>query len=388
VTEAVHAFRSHMVRVAQQVGEAPAPPKVQRFVRMHRAGLPLDTTVRWYPVTAVQEMEPRVEELTRQGREVWISQGLPWHPSADAALASVEKKTDLLKNLRSVADFRNLAIPRFKEWQEGSWAKLYYDTPIRSLTGGTIAFDTNRPQSMMYADSRAVRFEAASGISDVRDLQRQMTAQELLVAYTSDDLYSQICSALGSLDCPVHGVGDMGEVINAVQEAGPGEPRALIIDLANRPSEGLELMAELKDSADTASIPLIAIVPDENELPLSLRTRLSDSIALPLSPERLRASVFQTGYRLSGDAYSLTMGIEDTFTRREVWRLLNLVMGIGGAYRRIMARVANLEGRPTIAFEFKLVPIAPYEFFFLDYEWSGEQHPLHRFDWLNSYAVC
>jgi hypothetical protein len=293
-----------------------------------------------------------------------------------------------LKNLRSVADFRNLAIPRFKEWQEGSWAKLYYDTPIRSLTGGTIAFDTNRPQSMMYADSRAVRFEAASGISDVRDLQRQMTAQELLVAYTSDDLYSQICSALGSLDCPVHGVGDMGEVINAVQEAGPGEPRALIIDLANRPSEGLELMAELKDSADTASIPLIAIVPDENELPLSLRTRLSDSIALPLSPERLRASVFQTGYRLSGDAYSLTMGIEDTFTRREVWRLLNLVMGIGGAYRRIMARVANLEGRPTIAFEFKLVPIAPYEFFFLDYEWSGEQHPLHRFDWLNSYAVC
>jgi len=388
VTEGLHAFRSHMAQVARRVREAPAPPKVQRFVRMHEAGLPLDITVRWYPVTAVEEMESRAQELMHQGRQVWISQGLPSLPPRDNAFASVEKKTDLLKNLESTEDFRNLALPRLERWAQSSWAKLYYDTPIRSLTGGTIAFDTNRAQSMMYADSRAVRFEAASGISDVRDLQRQMTAQGLLVAHTSDGLYSQICSALGSLDCSVYGVGDLGEVINAVQAAGPAEPRALIIDLTSQRAEGLGLVAELKDSVETAHIPLIAIVRKEDEIPVRLRARVSDFVAMPFSPERIRASVFRTGYRLSGDAYGLNMEIEDALTRHEVSRLLNLVMGIGGTYRRIMARVANLEGRPTIAFEFKLVPIAPYEFFFLDYEWSGEQHPLHRFDWLNSYAVC
>jgi hypothetical protein len=26
--------------------------------------------------------------------------------------------------------------------------------------------------------------------------------------------------------------------------------------------------------------------------------------------------------------------------------------------------------------------LATYEFFFIDYEWSGEKHELHRFDWL------
>ncbi|HUS70254.1 MAG TPA: hypothetical protein VM075_05720 [Anaerolineae bacterium] len=31
---------------------------------------------------------------------------------------------------------------------------------------------------------------------------------------------------------------------------------------------------------------------------------------------------------------------------------------------------------------FKLMPLAPYEFFFIGYEWSGEKHELHRFDWL------
>jgi CheY-like chemotaxis protein len=388
VTDTLHAFCVHMAQVARRVRETPAPAKVQRFVRMHQAGLPLDITVRWFPVGAVEEMETRVEELTRQGRQVWISQGLPSLPSGHDALASVEKKTDLLKDLESIGDFRDLALPRLQGWEQGSWAKLYYDTPARSLTGGTIGFDTNRAQSMLYADSRAVRFEAASGISDVRDLQRQMTAQEIMAAYTSDGLYSEICAALASLSCPVCGVGDLGEVTKAVQTAGPEEPRALILDLTKRRSEGLQLVTELKGSADTASIPLIAIVQEESELPPGLRTRVSDYVALPFSPERLRASVFQTGYRLSGDAYGLTLKIEDALTRREVRRLLDLVMGIGGEYRRIMARLANLEGRPTIAFEFKLVPIAPYEFFFLDYEWSGERHPLHRFDWLNSYALC
>lgn len=33
------------------------------------------------------------------------------------------------------------------------------------------------------------------------------------------------------------------------------------------------------------------------------------------------------------------------------------------------------------------MPLAPYEFFFIDYEWSGEKHELHWFDWLYQSAI-
>jgi hypothetical protein len=387
VVDGLHAFREHMAQVAGRVSEGPAPAKVQRFVRMHEAGLPLDITVRWYPADALEEMEQRVGQLTAEGRQAWISQGLAWDSSLDHTLASVERKTDLLKGLESVHDFWQAAVPRLRQWEKGSWAKLYYDTPARSLVGGTIGFDTNRFEGMPGKDARSARLEAASGISDVRDLHRQMTAQHVLVGYSDKDVFSQIRSALGAIECVVEGVAGLEGVIGAVREMAPGEPRVAVIDGSVPTAQALQLVADLKDSPDTAHVPLIVVLPAGEHWPLELLARVSGAIQLPLSTEEIRASVFMTGFRLAGDAYGFKMEFSDILTRREVERLLSRVMGVGGGYRRMMMRLANLEARPTIAFEFKLVPIAPYEFFFLDYEWSGAFSLLHRFDWLYSYAV-
>ena len=101
LADGLHGFRKHMAEVSRQVSVAPAPAKVQRFVRMHEAGLPLDITVRWYPLAAVEAIEARVEKLTRRGRQVWISQGLPWDSHMDHRLASVERKTDLVKGMNT-----------------------------------------------------------------------------------------------------------------------------------------------------------------------------------------------------------------------------------------------------------------------------------------------
>jgi hypothetical protein len=387
VADGVYEFGAHMAEVARQVRSGSAPAKVHRYVRMHEAGLPLDITVRWYPATSVEAMEARVRELTWQGRQVWISQGLPPSESAEDLLASVERKTELLQGINSLEDFRRSELPRVRRWKQGSWAKLYYDTPVRALTGGTIGFDTNRHDAVTRSDSRMVRFEAASGISNVRDLHRQMSARTVVVAYSETDVYESVESALDSIDCSVRGVAIDTDVAAYVQDMGPAEPRVVIIDCTESLSEGLALLDVLKGAQATAVLPVILIVGDGEEHRSDLVGRVAAIISYPLSPPELRASVLKTGFRLVGDAFALRVSYEDGASRRELERLLRTVMGFGGIYRRMMARVANLEARPTIAFEFKLVPLAPYEFFFIDYEWSGPKHELHRFDWVNSLHV-
>jgi CheY-like chemotaxis protein len=382
LTDGLHAFRRHMTEVSRQVSVASAPAKVQRFVRMHEVGLPLDITVRWYPLTALEAIEARIEKLTRRGQQVWISQGIPRDPQTDDQLASVERKTPLIKGVNTLDDFGKQALPCLKKWEQGSWAKLYYDTPVRALTGGTIGFDTNRHDSMMLHDSRTVRLEAASGISDVRDLQRQMSARKVLVATGDAPLCSEIETALEPMDCSVVQVSDTGAVVGAIRQMAVGEPRVVIVDAREGLPVGEAALDDLKGSADTASVPVILIVDDEGSSPAGLRTRVAAAIRSPVSAEEIRTRVLLTGFRVLGDAAGFQLASEDRGTHREVDRLLKTVMGNGGAYRRMMARVANLEARPTIAFEFKLVPLAPYEFFFIDYEWSGVRHELHRFDWL------
>ena len=171
--ESLSKFRLDMESVVQIAASGRVSSKAQRYLRAYEAGLPQDITVRWFPKDAFDEMESRVRELTSQNFEVWISQGLPWNSDIDIQLTSVEKKTDLIKGLKSLDDFHQRAIPTLSEWEGGSWAKMFYDTPQRSLIGGTIRLDTNTISSHGI-ERRAVKFEAASGISDVRDLDRQM----------------------------------------------------------------------------------------------------------------------------------------------------------------------------------------------------------------------
>jgi CheY-like chemotaxis protein len=348
---------------------------------MYEAGLPLDITVRWYPAAALEGMEARVEELTRQGRQVWISQGLPWDPGAEESVSSIEKGTELIKSIESVEDFRASAVPRLQEWEEGSWAKLYYDTPVRSLTGGVIGVDTNRHDRAFGSDMRSLRFEAASGISDVRHLQRQMSARRVLLVYSDTSVLAEIESALQLMEWSVEGVAGLSNALDAVRQWGPAEPRVVMIDCTTRQSEGFRLLHDLKGSEDTARIPVILILAAEAQLQPEVRIQLPVALRYPVLPQEARTAVFKTGFRLQADARGFHVAFRDGCTRLEVDRLLNTVMGTGGEYRRMMARIANAEARPTIAFEFKLVPHAPYEFFFIDYEWSGVKHPFHRFDW-------
>lgn len=177
MAEGLSRFRADMDKVVQMASSGHISSKAQRYLRAYEAGLPQDITVRWFPKDAVKAMEARVDELTRQNLEVWISQGLPLSPDIDSQFASVERKTDLIKGLRSLDDFYKRAVPALAQWESGSWAKMFYDTPQRSLIGGTIRIDTNRLDSALGIDRRSIRFEAASGISDVRDLDRQMSAK-------------------------------------------------------------------------------------------------------------------------------------------------------------------------------------------------------------------
>src|SRR5690242_8453555 len=101
VTEGLTSFQRHMDDVTRRAQLDPVSGKVQRYVRAYDAGLPQDITVRWLPKEDRQAIAARVAELTGQGLEVWISQGLPWNPEMDRQISSVEKRTDLIKQLRS-----------------------------------------------------------------------------------------------------------------------------------------------------------------------------------------------------------------------------------------------------------------------------------------------
>lgn len=351
---------------------------------MYEAGLPLDITVRWYPASALEAMEARVEELSGRGRQVWISHGPPSDPTSDERLSSIEKTTVLPKRIESVEDFRGKAVATLQEWEQGSWAKTYYDTPLRSLTGGIIGIDTNRHDSMHRGDMRTLRFEAASGISDVRHLQRQMSARNVAVVYSDPKVFSHVKSALEPAEYSVEGLSGLSVAFDTVREMGPDEPRAVMIDCTAARSEGFELVGALKNSKPTEQIPVVLILDGEARIPQDVRTLVACVLAHPVRPEEVRTSIIMTGFRVLGDATGFKLAFNDRSTQREVERLLSTVMGVGGTHRRTMARIANLEGRPTIAFEFKLVPLAPYEFFFIDYEWSGVKNPLHRFDWFSS----
>jgi hypothetical protein len=386
MNDGLFGFRVHMRDVAQQVRSGPAPAKVQRYARMYEAGLPLDITVRWYPATALEAMEARVEGLTAHGKQVWISQGLPWEAKARERLTSIEKGTDLIKGIELVDDFRSVAVPRLREWEAGSWAKLYYDTPVRSLTGGVIAIDTNRHDSILRGDMRTLRLEAAVGISDVRHLQRQMSARGLLVIYSEASVFKEVEDALEPMNWHTEGVPGFSKALDAARKMGPGGVRLAIIDCVSSQAKGLKVVEDLKGAEETAHIPVAVVLSPEAELEPEVRRQVADIIHYPVSPEAVRTAVFKTGFRLLGDAGGFDLALQDGSRGREAGRLLRAVMGAQGEYRRMMAQIANAEARPAIAFEFKLVPQAPYEFFFIDYEWSGSKHPLHRFDWFWSLA--
>lgn len=398
MTEGLSRFRADMDKILQTANSSQVSSKVQRYLRAYEAGLPQDITVRWFPKDAVKEMEARVDELTSQNLEVWISQGLPQNSNIANQLTSVEKKTDLIKGLQSVDDFHHRAVPTLAGWEPGSWAKMFYDTPQRSLVGGTIRIDTNRQDGNIGVDTRSVRFEAASGISDVRDLDRQMSANQVFVVHPTPTVIDEITTALKPLDCNTIEISEVSdaldEILNVVNEhkskndpkAKPSEPKAVLLDFTTSIDLSWDIVKRLKSRRDTSSIPIVPIVEDESKIPVDLRPLVASFLQVPVAEDNARLSVFLTGFRLTGGPQGFQFPGLGLSIQHEIDNLLNTVFGPNNAYRRMMVQIANAEQRPTIAFEFKLVPIAPYDFFFLDYEWSGARSTLHRFDWFFNFG--
>ena len=396
--EGLSSFRTDMDKIENLARSGEVSSKALRYLRAYEAGLPQDITVRWFPKDALEDMEKRVYDLTSQGLEVWISQGLPWNPNVDKQLTSVERKTDLIKGLQSLDDYRDRAVPQLSQWEGGSWAKMFYDTPQRSLVGGTVRFDTNRADSDQLVDRRAIRFEAASGISDVRDLDRQMTAKQILVIHPDKDIIGQINNVLKEIESPTIGHTDLDtanefisrEIIQHKSKDDPkskaSEPKAIMLDFSTSKNLSLEIVKKIKSKADSSYIPIIPIINNEDSLPPNLRPMISSYVQLPITTESVLYSVYFTGFQLLGSPMGFKIPNLGLRIQREIDSLLKTVFGINGAYRRMMVQIANIEQRPTIAFEFKLVPIDPYDFFYLDYEWSGVKSPNHRFDWAFSFG--
>jgi len=388
-------FRADMERVAQLVHMRPVPSKVQRYLRAYEAGLPQDITVRWFPKDSLEAIQERVVKLTNQNDEVWISQGLPASSLDDRQLSSIEQRTDLIKGLGSLDDFRKQAVPLLVNWPSGSWAKVFHDTPRRALVGGTIRFDTNRKDSILGSDTRSIRLEAASGISDVRDLDRQLFARQVMVMHLAPEVGAVVAEAAADLGYTISRSADTATIQTMasaqtmepfISRNKPSEPKVIMLDLDTSSSDILALVRRLKSSPSTSCIPIVGITKSSSGPLSELRSLFSSWLQWPFSKEEVRASVYMTGFRVSGGSNGLHFPNLGLVIHREMETLVNTVFGPGGAYRRMMVQIANAEQRPTIAFEFKFIPSDPCDFFFLDYEWSGMQDPLHRFDWVYQFG--
>lgn len=220
-----------------------------------------------------------------------------------------------------------------------------------------------------------------------------MSAKQIVVIHPDEEVIKHIEQSLLVLNHPVIGLTDprtaLSSLLEIVQQskspndpkAKPSEPKAVIVDCTQQRQFGLEIINRLRRDRDASSIPIIPIIENESYFPAELRSMVAAFTQYPISHENLCRNVFLTGFRLIGGPSGFQFPHLGRELQLSLSSLLKTIFGPGYAYLRMMAQIANAQQRPTIAFEFKLVPADPYDFFFLDYEWSGEMNPLHRFDW-------
>jgi len=121
-------FRKDMDKIVELCQTQTIPPKVRRFIRMYECGLPLDTTVRYYPASKFDEIEQRVKELITGGKEVWVSIALP----EEASEASVQTPPRI-PPITSLEIYHQQAIHMIQALPPNSWVKVYFET-FREMT--------------------------------------------------------------------------------------------------------------------------------------------------------------------------------------------------------------------------------------------------------------
>ena len=135
---------------------------------------------------------------------------------------------------------------------------MFYDTPQRSLTGGTLRIDTNRINDVLGLDKRSLRFEVATGISDVRDLDRQMSAKQILVIHPDASVIKKIASIMENLQISVLEIDGLKDAYEKTLEivtsyklkndpkAKASDPKAIIIDCDSNLEYSTDLIKKLK----------------------------------------------------------------------------------------------------------------------------------------------
>lgn len=118
-------FQSHMETLGGIARKQTLPLKVLKYLNLYKAGLPLDSTVRYYDGINTPEITDRIEELCGNDFEVWASFATPGIPDAQV---SIQRKTPLVKAIESVTDYRERVGPTLASLPKGTWVKLFYDT--------------------------------------------------------------------------------------------------------------------------------------------------------------------------------------------------------------------------------------------------------------------
>lgn len=141
--ERVKFFR-HMEDLSVVASTSELPLKVLKYLNLHRFGFPLDLTVRYYDGANIREITDRTQELCDIGFEVWTSFATPEVPDGRV---SIQRKTPLVKRVKSVADYEGRVGPVLASLPQGTWVKLFYDTheaELAETTSGAIRITSGK----------------------------------------------------------------------------------------------------------------------------------------------------------------------------------------------------------------------------------------------------
>ncbi len=156
-------FLAHLEKITC-LDKGELPFKVSKYLNLFKCGLPLDPTVRYFPVGALEQIISRINQLSEIGMETWVSFA-PADPIKQ--LVSIQRSTPLVKGVFSKEDYLRKVVPELEQLPPGTWVKLFYDTHAEELqdsisgaviiSGGSEALGEKREIAIGWANTSDVR---------------------------------------------------------------------------------------------------------------------------------------------------------------------------------------------------------------------------------------
>lgn len=126
-------FEKHMVEVSAHASGGALPLKVMKYIKLYKYRLPLDPTVRYFNSADTSLIYKRINELSGNGFEAWVSFAPLASPNGE--LVSIQGKTPLVKKVGSTDDYQARVLPILNGLPSGTWVKIFYDTHEPELKG-------------------------------------------------------------------------------------------------------------------------------------------------------------------------------------------------------------------------------------------------------------